>query len=146
MIYFDTTYILKCYFKEPGWEEVRDLARQHEQVACSLYGKMEVHAALHRKLRENDLAREQLEIIFRQFDLDETQRLWSWMPITESIMASVISAIRSLPERVFLRTADALHLVTAKDGSFREIYSNDTHLLAAARHFEIEGKNVISIL
>jgi len=68
MIYFDTTYLLKCYIKEPGWGEVRDLARKHERVACSIYGKLELHAALHRKLGEGDIAKEQMETIFLHFD------------------------------------------------------------------------------
>ena len=143
MIYFDTAYLLKCYVKEAGWEEVRGLARQHERVACSIYGKMEVHAALHRKLREGELLPEQLKTIFQQLDLDENQRLWIWLPLTESIIAELINSIRSIPGQVFLRTAIALHLVTAQHNRFREIYSNDTHLLAAAGHFGLMGKNVI---
>jgi predicted nucleic acid-binding protein len=77
-------------------------------------------------------------------DLDEKQRLWSWLPLTEFIIAGVINAIRSLPREVFLRTADALHLVTAENNRFREIYSNDTHLLAAAGYFGLEGKDIIN--
>lgn len=144
MIYFDTAYLLKCYVKEPGWAEVRELAQRHEGVACSSYGKLEIHAALHRKLREREITKIQLETIFRQFDLDESQRLWNWLSLTESVLASVLSELRNLPGHLFVRTADALHLVTAKDNHFREIYSNDTHLLAAARYFGIEGKNVIA--
>ena len=144
MIYFDTAYLLKCYVKEPGWEAVRDLALQHERVACSIYGKMEVHAALHRKLREGDLLPGQLKVVYQQMDLDENQRLWIWLPLTESVIEGVIAAIRGLPEQVFLRTADALHLVTAESNHFREIYSNDAHLLAAASHFGLEGKNILN--
>ena len=125
MIYFDTAYLLKCYLKEPGWAEVRELAGQHERVACSIYGKMELHAELHRKLREREITKGQLAL-------------------TESVVASVLSELKNLPGRLFVRTADALHLVTAKDKRFREIYSNDTHLLAAAPHFGIEGLNVIA--
>jgi len=144
MTYFDTAYLLKCYVKEPGWEQVRALARQHERVACSVFGKMEVHSALHRKLKEGDLTREQLEAVFKQIDLDESQRLWTWLPLTEMIISEVISSHRSLPESVFLRTADALHLITAKHNAFAVVYSNDTHLLAAAQHFGVEGHNIIA--
>lgn len=66
MIYFDTAYLLKCYVREPGWEAVRDLARR------------------------------QLETIFRQLDLDEPQRLLSWLPLTDSVIAEVILALRTL--------------------------------------------------
>lgn len=143
MIYFDTAYLLKCYIKETGWEEVRALARKEESAACSAYGKMELHAALHRKLREGEVTGEQLTTIFRQIALDDSQRLWNWLSLTASIMASVIASFRTLPESVFVRTADAVHLVTAKITGFSDIYSNDTHLLAAAPHFGLEGKNII---
>jgi predicted nucleic acid-binding protein len=143
MIYFDTAYLLKCYIKEVGWEEVRALARQREMVACSAYGKMELHAALHRKLREGEVTGRQLTTIFGQLELDESQRLWTWLSLTEFIMVSVVDSFRTLPDRVFVRTADAVHLVTAKTNGFSDIYSNDTHLLAAAPHFGLEGKNII---
>jgi predicted nucleic acid-binding protein len=143
MIYFDTAYLLKCYIKEVGWEEVRALAQQREMVACSAYGKMELHAALHRKLREGEVTGRQLTTIFGQLELDESQRLWTWLSLTEFIMVSVVDSFRTLPDRVFVRTADAVHLVTAKTNGFSDIYSNDTHLLAAAPHFGLEGKNII---
>lgn len=143
MIYFDTAYLLKCYVKEPGWEKVRELAREHEKVSCSVYGRMELHAALHRKHREDGLSRLQLETIFRQVDLDESQELWNWLPLTEAVIDAVTSTLRALPGSVYLRTADALHLATASTNRFREIYSNDTHLLAAASCFEIAGRNIL---
>ena len=44
---------------------------------------------------------------------------------------------------VFLRGAEALHLGTVAEAGFRIVYSSDAHLLAAARHFGNEGRNVI---
>ncbi len=143
MIYFDTAYLVKCYVKEAGWRQVRDLARHHDRVACSAFGRLELHAALHRKLREQELAREQLTTVLDQFELDEEQRLWNWLPLTEFILASVVSSFRTLPEDVFLRTADAVHLVTAKSHAFREVYSNDIRILAAAAHFGLRAKNIL---
>jgi predicted nucleic acid-binding protein len=143
MIYFDTAYLLKCYIKETGWENIRALASQAGSVACSVYGRMELHAALHRKLRESEVTGNQLTVVFRQIDLDDSQRLWNWLSLTESIIASVGESFRILPPSLFLRTADAVHLVTAKSTGFSDIYSNDIHLLTAAPHFGLEGKNII---
>ena len=81
--------------------------------------------------------------VLDQFELDEEQRLWNWLPLTEFILASVVSSFRMLPEDVFLRTADAVHLVTAKSHAFREVYSNDTRLLGAAAHFGLRARNIL---
>ena len=55
MLYFDTDCVLKCDVKEHGWEKVRELACDHDRIVCSVYGRLELHAALHRKLREGEL-------------------------------------------------------------------------------------------
>ena len=143
MIYFDTAYLLKCYIKETGWEKVRALAREAESVACSVYGRMGIYAALHRKLREGEVSGDQLTVIFRQIELDDSQHLWNWLSLTESIIVAVADSFRTLQQSFLLRTADAVHLVTAKTTGSSDICSNDTHLLAAAPHFGLEGKNII---
>jgi len=141
--YFDTGYLAKCYVDEPGSAEVRALAEERERIACSIYGRMELHAALHRKVRERNLTRRQLEVVLRQLELDEEQGLWAWIPLTEAIIASVAAAFRTLPSSVFVRTGDAIHLVTARGQSLSELFSGDAHMLSAAPHFALVGRNVI---
>jgi hypothetical protein len=103
----------------------------------------EIHAVFHRKLRETSLTRAQLEIILKQFELDEQQGLWTWLPLTGAIVASVVSTFRSLPASVNLRTGDAIHLVSAQSASLSEIFSGDIRVAAAAPHFGLTGRNVI---
>ena len=75
--------------------------------------------------------------------MDDGQRLWTWLPLTEAIMSAVVASFRDIPGSVFLRTADALHLATAREHGFHEIYSNDAHILAAATFFGLVGNNVL---
>ncbi len=142
MTYFDTGYLAKCYLDEPASAAVRDLSAERERIACSVYGRMELLAAFHRKLREENLSRTQLEIVLRQLDLDEQQGLWSWLPLTDAIMQAVASIFRTLPPSVFLRTGDAIHLATARSQSLPEVWSGDARLIAAAPHFGLVGRSV----
>ena len=42
-----------------------------------------------------------------------------------------------------LRAVDPLHLGVAREHGFREVYTNDRDMLAAARHFGLTGVNVL---
>jgi predicted nucleic acid-binding protein len=59
------------------------------------------------------------------------------------LLANVTTRFRKLAPSVYLRSADALHLACAIEHGFREIHSNDGHLLAAAKAFRIKGVNVV---
>ena len=144
MTYFDTAYILKCYVKEDGWQDVRALAQSRERIACSVYGRLELHAALHRKMRENDLTERQLDVVLRQFGVDDCAGIWTWLPLTTAIMTAVTTTFATLSRHVFLRTGDAVHLLTARQNGLDEVFSNDERLLAAAPEIGIVGRNVIA--
>ncbi len=143
MTYFDTAYILKCYVEEPGWEQVRAFARGCERLACSVYGRLELHAALHRKLREGRVDEHALDVVLRQLSVDESVGLWEWLPLTAGVRAAVADVYGRLSPDVFLRTGDAVHLLSARELGLTEIYSNDRHLLAAAPHVGMTGLDVI---
>jgi predicted nucleic acid-binding protein len=50
--------------------------------------------------------------------------------------------IPELPDGVFLRSGDAIHLVNASQAGFPEVWTNDRHLLSAAPHFGLAGRSV----
>jgi predicted nucleic acid-binding protein len=56
----------------------------------------------------------------------------------------VEDAFQKLPPTIFLRAGDAIHLATASEAGFKEIYSNDRHLLAAATLFKLKGINPLA--
>ncbi len=120
------------------------MASEGDSISCCIYGEMELFTALHRKLREAEISRDMFEVILKQIELDNAQYIWHWFPLTTRLIESVCQAFQNLSESVFLRTADALHLVCARENGFSEIYSNDRHLLEAASFFNLEGRNIIS--
>ena len=144
MSYFDTNYILKCYLNEPQAERVRALAGQVADKYCCRWGRVEFHSGIKRQTREGKITSEQEAEIFRAFQEDELAGVWIWLPVDRALLDSVCASFVSLPDTVYLRSGDALHLACAREHGFPEIYSSDKHLLAAAPHFGLVGKNVLT--
>ncbi len=85
----------------------------------------------------------QLEAMLAQVDKETRSRALAWLPITTEMVARTESASRNAPASTYLRASDALHLACAAEHGFKEIYSNDQHLLSAAPLFGLRGINVI---
>ena len=143
MIYFDSTYVAKVYLFEHGSAEIRALVAAQPDVACCEIGKIELASVLHRKLREGAYDESRHLSLCQQFEQDLQSNVWHWLPVSPVLLELVRLAFRSLPSTVFLRASDALHLVSARQSGFTEIYSNDRHLVAAASHFGLKAINVI---
>jgi len=119
MIYFDTSYIIKCYLAEPGSPDVLELAQNTSGLASCILGRIEFFSGLHRHLREKR------------------------NHMTNTLAKMACNHFSHLPSDQFLRSFDAIHLTCASEQGFPEIYSNDKHLLTAAPLFNLAGKNVI---
>lgn len=143
MLYFDSNYILKCYLPEPNANLVRALASRPVAKSCSIVGRVEVLAALHRKLRERSLTRAQLRAVWGELRKDEEAGVWSWLPFDRAVERAVEDALLGLDARVFLRAADAIHLVTARLHGFAAVHSHDRRLLAAAAKLGVRGVDVL---
>lgn len=142
MIYFDTSYLVRLYFEDPGWQQVRELSRK-DHIACCLFGRAEALAAFHRKFREGALNLRQLLVLLEQFELECETGAFQWLPLSEVVLARLHKAYARLPKSVHLRAGDAVHLACAAENGFREVYSNDRQLLDSAPNFGLRGQNVI---
>ena len=142
MIYFDSAYIAKFYLTEPDSTSVKALAESEGQVCCSIVGRVEVAQVFHRKYREERINREEARALFEQFDADCAAGLWTWLPVTHELVIEAAAAFRGLAPELALRTADAIHLASAKLHGLRAVFTNDSRMLAAAGVFKLSGKSV----
>lgn len=142
MIYFDTSYLVRLYYQDPGADTVRALAAT-DHVACAAHGQAEMIAAFHRKFREGAIRPAAYTALIGQVQAHIEDGAFLWLAQDLDILSLIRHVYEKLPSTVFLRAADAIHLATAADSGFRIVFSNDAHLLAAAKHFGLEGKNVI---
>jgi predicted nucleic acid-binding protein len=142
VIYFDTSYLVRLYYDDPGADAVRALAAT-DHIACAAHGQAEMIAAFHRKLREGAIRPAAYAALVGQVEAHINAGAFHWLSQTVEVLARIRSVYQKLPGSMFLRAADAIHLATAAESGLLIVYSNDAHLLAAAKHFGVQGKNVI---
>lgn len=142
MMYFDTSYLVRLYTRDTGWEKVRCLAA-NDHIACCLHGKAEVTAAFHRNLREGQISRDELNTLLVEFEKDSVAGGYHWLPLSISVVSRLTKTYASLPSDVALRAADAVHLACAADAGFSKVFSHDSRMLAAAFHFGLKGENIL---
>lgn len=143
MIYFDAAYIAKCYLNEPGAERVRVLARGADGLASCDIARVEFASIVKRHVREGHLTRREASAMLEEFDEDEQNGVWHWYGMTSALLERTRQQISTLPASVVVRSIDALHLACAAEHGFDHIYTNDRHMLQAARHFHLTGINVL---
>ena len=141
-LYFDTAYLGKCYWNEPDGRPVRELAQGADGLYSSAICIAEMACLTHRKVREGPTTPADAAIRRDLFLEDVQNGVITAIPVTERLLRKVEATTRLLPPSCYLRTFDALHLVTAADFGFVEVWTNDRHMLAAAPHFGLVGRSV----
>jgi len=141
-LYFDTPYVAKCYLNEAGGEAVRSLARGASELCSSALVIAELSCVFLRHVRDGSLTRAMAGRLRQYFLKDLEDEVWSLVPVSEATLRRIEVSTRSLPRTVYLRAGDAIHLVSALEAGFDEIWTNDRHLLAAAPHLGIRGRTV----
>jgi predicted nucleic acid-binding protein len=141
-LYLDSAYIAKYYLNESDSNAVRSLIETARRIYSSALAIAEVQCVFHRKLREGFLTRETAGRLRAAFLSHTELGLWTFAPVGESLLRRTGAAIVMGPEDLFLRTADAVHLMTAREVGETEVWTSDRHMLAAAPHFGLTGKSV----
>ena len=142
-LFFDTSYLVRLYLEDNGFEAVRKLAAAAPTLVSAWHGQAETIAALHRAYREGRFTAERYLFTLNQFKEEQHSTHFFWCALTDKVQARLEKTFQSAPSSTFLRSADALHLACAAEYGFKEVYSNDRHFLAAAPSFGLQGINVI---
>jgi len=132
MIFCDTSAVAKLYVVERESPAMRARLETEDQVFVSELVRIELMGVFHRQLREQAWARDKFLTAVRQFTHDDIAGFWTWLPLDGTIIEAAAKVYTTLPEPVFLRSADCLHLVTALHHNFAEIHTYDSHQAAAA--------------
>jgi predicted nucleic acid-binding protein len=141
-LYFDTCYIAKFYFNEPESARVRELVRSADRIQSSRWAVPELHGVIHRQIREGTISAEAGREISTLFYGHVKDGLWHLLPVNEALLRRTSALLIAAPSTLFVRTADAVHLVTAQEAGEQEIWTNDRHMLAAAGYFGVAGRSI----
>ena len=127
MIFCDTSAIAKLYVRERESVAMRARLESEDQVCVSELARVELMGVFHRMLREKQWDRPTFLTAIRQFSNDDLGGFWTWLPLDDKITEAAAKTYATLPDDVFLRSADCLHLVTAVHHQFSEFYTYDRH-------------------
>ena len=141
-LYLDTAYIAKCYINEPERRQVKKLVEGASGLYSSALSLAEMACVFQRQVREGKLTSRQATEWQSRFHEDVRDGVWMLLPVSQHLLFRVASLVGGMPSEAYLRGADAVHLMTAVDAGFTEIWSNDRRLLAAAPYFGLQGKSV----
>ena len=143
MIFCDTSFAAKLYVPEKESATVRKLLETEDEVCLSELARPELMGVFHRRLREKKWTRADFLAAVRQFSHDDIGGFWTWLPLAGPIMEAAANTYTTLPDTVFLRAADCLHLVTALHHNFGQIYTYDIHQTRAAAALGIKAAIVV---
>jgi hypothetical protein len=102
----------------------------------------EFHGVIHRRVREGLSSLSDARDLSSRFSEHVRAGLWKLIPVTEASLRRTSALMISAPPDLFIRTADAVHLVTAFEAGEHEVWTNDRHMLAAAAFFGLTGRSV----
>lgn len=137
MIFCDTSTLAKYYIAEEESTAVRRHLEEVDQVMLSELARVELMASFHRRLREKVWNQQDFINTIQQFNHDDRNGFWTWLPLKENILEQATKTFTILSRDILLRPSDCLHLMTAMQHSFSEIYTYDRYQSQAAAAFGI---------
>lgn len=141
--YWDTSLLLKLYLSEEGSPLIQRKARDWDAIYTSEIAFTEMYSSFHRKYREKHHSKVEMENCMDQFELDIQNGLISFIPFEPLVHKKVADVYRKLPEKIFLRSPDAIHLASCEITGFKIIYTHDIRMIQSAPFFHLKAIDLV---
>jgi predicted nucleic acid-binding protein len=106
--------------------------------------RVEFASIVKRHLRARHITHREATDVLKEFEQDEKDGVWHWFGVTSALIEVARETVLRVPSQVFVRPGDALHLTCAREHGFKAVYTNDSHILKAAKYFQVTGVNVLA--
>lgn len=113
LIYLDSSALVKNYFPERGSNEVTDWIHRASNLWISEITLLEVTSALARKVRDEELTREEFNGMVGRFATDVANARFRLIHLDEKVKSGAQNLLETYGIMGKLRTLDALQLASA---------------------------------
>ncbi len=131
LAYIDTSALAKRFVREVKTPELEAflMSDSHQCVLSSL-SLTELKSVLRRRLRENSITHEVVQLSEQQVMLELARGTWKYLAISEAVFGYASELIEQLATP--LGTLDAIHLACARTANCELMVSADRQLLKAS--------------
>jgi predicted nucleic acid-binding protein len=140
LLFFDTSALVKRYYKEPGTEKVDELIEQNEDIVITSLTVIETISAFRRKYNRDKIGRDDVDDLLAAF-FQEALNDFIIIPMEESIQQFSFDLILEDD----LRTLDSLQLSAALSLSMEDVsvsfVTADGDLASVAQHRGLKPVN-----
>lgn len=140
-MYLDSAYIVKLYIDEPESRAIGAAVGREARLCSSALAIAEVNCVFARHCRAGLISKAHCEELIAEFAEHAATGVWTMAPVSEDILRRT-SLLPTVAPSLYLRAADAIHLLTAQRLGEPEIWTGDRQMLAAAPYFGIAGRSV----
>jgi predicted nucleic acid-binding protein len=131
-IFCDASTLVKYYVNEVESATVRARLNEAQELTLSELARVEVLSVFHRYWRERLWSREQFMYAVGRLDQDDLREIWTWLPVDRAIIMYSVHAYLQLPDDIFLRASDCIHIATAIRSDHDTIHTHDVRQAKAA--------------
>lgn len=132
LLFIDTSSLFKFYYPESGSDAVEARLADAERLSISELSRVEFSSIVARKVRMQEIDREQYTRLMSAFDEDCLSRAYTMIPVNSEVLDEARSLMERLGLQNPLRTLDSLQLACAMRSGAEDFLCHDALLAEVA--------------